>query len=515
MIEFFITSGFLNAFAFTAIFFFVLLSSPQKKLNQLYALFSLAMACWGISYVFWLQSDNYGSAMLWTQVINFCAIFIPVFFSHWLLVVLGVEGQKKFKGFLFFSYAASFFFAAFAFTPYYIKDLTQRMFFDYWPVPGVLHPYFLAICWGFIIWYPIWELFKAYRANSGYRREQLKYLLFTVAIGFGGGMTNFLLWYGVPALPWANISMSLWGAAFLYIIFHYRFMDFNLILGRVGIYLASLISIAAYAWTYSNFRDAVQGKSYLLLMDMLFAFGAVSLFNFLFNFFEEVAGKYFYYTYYNLKQKAALLSEKMNQMIDLEELSDFVVESLAQAMAIKRSSVILRSVNQKNFYIEEISGFSPGEIESFLEKQKEFINFWFKKTKKILVSEGITLTVDRLEAGPEKQTIKEKMFVLKEDLEKIGVTALMPFFVEEELIGFIIFGERVGGKFYTFQELEVLESFAIQASVALNNSLAYDQLAKNKAELEKFNKLVIDRELKMMDLKNKIKELEAKLAQKA
>jgi len=250
-------------------------------------------------------------------------------------------------------------------------------------------------------------------------------------------------------------------------------------------------------------------------MDILFVFGAVALFNFLFNFFEEIAGKYFYYTYYNLKQKAALLSEKMNQMIDLEELSDFVVESLAQAMAVKRSSVILRSVNQKNFYIEEISGFLPGEVETFLEAQKEFINFWFKKTKKILVGEEITLTVDRLEAGPEKKTIKEKILVLKEGMDRIGATALMPFFVEEELIGFIIFGERAGGKFYTFQELEILESFAIQASVALNNSLAYDQLAKNKAELEKFNKLVIDRELKMMDLKNKIKELEAKLAQKA
>jgi len=42
----------------------------------------------------------------------------------------------------------------------------------------------------------------------------------------------------------------------------------------------------------------------------------------------------------------------------------------------------------------------------------------------------------------------------------------------------------------------------------LNNAIALDQVEKRKTELEKFYKLTIGRELRMAELKEKIKELE-------
>ena len=515
MIEFFIISGFLNAIAFTAIFLFVLLSGPKRKINQLYALFSLAMAAWGISYISWLESNSYELALFWTRVINFCAIFIPLFFAHWLLASLGIDGKKKSRIFLVFSYSASLFFAFFSFQPYYIQGLDKRFFFDYWPVPGVLHPYFLAICWGIIIWYPVWELYKAYRFATGYRRQQLKYLLLTVAIGFAGGESNFLLWYGVPVLPWANITMFLWGIVFVYIVFRYRFVDFSLLLGRASIYCYAALSIILYVWAFlraERYFD-LENNDNVFLAEILLVFGAIFLFDFLIGFFERILGRYFYYTYYNLKQKTSLLGKKINQMIDVGELSDFITGSLSEALTVRKAGLILRDFDKRDFYAQKLVDFSDKEIGFFLSSQKEFLNFWFKKTGEILLKDEIPLLIDQPGKNFSKE-IRDKLAVLDGDLGKIGAAAFIPFLVKEELIGFMILGQRSNGRFYSSQEIDLLGSFAAQASVALNNSLSYAELEKRKSELELFNKLAVDREIKMIEMKARMKQLEEKEAVK-
>jgi len=77
-------------------------------------------------------------------------------------------------------------------------------------------------------------------------------------------------------------------------------------------------------------------------------------------------------------------------------------------------------------------------------------------------------------------------------------------------IGAIILGKKSHKAGYSSQELKLLSNFSAQASIALNNAIALDQVEKRKVELEKFYKLTIGRELRMAELKEKIKELENK-----
>jgi len=509
MIEFFIISGFFNAIAFSAIFIFVLLSGPRKKINQLYALFSLAMAVWGIGYISWLEANDYGSALFWTQVVNLCAILIPLFFAHWLLAALGIDGKKESKTFLVFSYLASLFFVAFSFQPQYIGGLRKALFFEYWPIPGVLHPYFLAVCWGAIIWYPVWKLYKAYRSAEGHKRQQLKYLLLTVAIGFFGGETNFLLWYGVPVLPWANITMFLWGLVFVYIVFRYRFIDFSLILGRVGIYCSAAFFVILYIWAFLQAGKNFNLEDHVFLAEALLVFGAIFLFNFLERSFEKISGRYFYYTYYNLRQKTDLLGKKINQMINIKELSDFIAGSLSEALTAKKTGLILRDFDSKDFYAQRLVDLSDKEIGEFLSSQKKFLESWFKKTGRTLLKDEIGLFAGQ-QGKDRSEEEKKDLSLLDREMEKIGAAALVPFLVKEDLVGFMILGQRSNGRFYSSQELDLLGSFAAQASVALNNSLSYAELAKRKNELELFNKLAVNRELKMIEMKAKMRQMEHK-----
>ncbi|MCD6528528.1 hypothetical protein J7K44_02725, partial [bacterium] len=64
------------------------------------------------------------------------------------------------------------------------------------------------------------------------------------------------------------------------------------------------------------------------------------------------------------------------------------------------------------------------------------------------------------------------------------------------------------------QDLDLLTTLASQAAIAFNNALSYTEIEKRKEELEKFYKLTVGRELRMIELKKKIKELEEKMEKK-
>jgi len=110
----------------------------------------------------------------------------------------------------------------------------------------------------------------------------------------------------------------------------------------------------------------------------------------------------------------------------------------------------------------------------------------------------------------EKKSLEGKFEKLEEEMEKSKIAAAIPLFVENKLIGIIFLGEKEAGKIYSGQEMDLLESFMAQASVAFNNSLAYEELENRKEELERFYKLTIGRELRMAELKDQIKKLEEK-----
>jgi len=510
LLDFFIASAFINALSFIAIGFFVFLIGYKNRSNQLYAFFSVSVALWSASYVIWLRSSDAVSALFWARMLNFWAIFIPMSFCHWVFVLLGIEKQKAQKLFLILAYGATALFAIFGFHPYYVDHVDQKLFFPYYPMPGILHPFYLLISWGVILAYSYIQLFKAWKASFGYKKTQLKYLLISMPIGFGGGFTNYFFWYGLLIPPWANILVSVWGLSFIYIVFRYRFMDIRWILGRTGIYLLSFTPVMIWAYLFSRFAVIPQNSLYALLSYALFSLGAISIYGKSFAFFERIAGRYLYYSLFNLREKISALSEKMNQMIDLDELSDFMIDSLTDALKVEKAALILKNLEKLNFYVQKAAVFPQAGMESILAGQLSFLLFLFGRDKRILARDDIPFIKDRFKDDQDRAGIEAKLVLLEKDLAVEEISIIIPFFVKDNLIGMIILGDKATGKPYTAQELDLLKSLISQASVAFNNSLSYDEIQQKRVELEKFYKLTIGRELRMAELKEQIKKMETK-----
>ncbi|MFQ6617781.1 MAG: hypothetical protein ACE5QV_03745, partial [Fidelibacterota bacterium] len=86
--------------------------------------------------------------------------------------------------------------------------------------------------------------------------------------------------------------------------------------------------------------------------------------------------------------------------------------------------------------------------------------------------------------------------------------------VKDEILGvFIIIVDKSIKKF-SRRELVFAEEIALQTSFAIKNSQLYQELHEKVKELERFTRVSVDRELKMMELKERIEELEKRLKAK-
>jgi signal transduction histidine kinase len=82
------------------------------------------------------------------------------------------------------------------------------LFFSYWPEPGLLYTIYLLLIYMGLVVYSLFLLHRSYLSSSGERRGQILYVIVGAIIGFGGGLTNFFLWYDIPIAPYGNFLVA-------------------------------------------------------------------------------------------------------------------------------------------------------------------------------------------------------------------------------------------------------------------------------------------------------------------
>ncbi len=192
--------------------FLILFADRRNRANQMFSLFALAVAVWGYAYFLWQIAGDPASAMFWVRMLMAGAIFIPFFYFHFIVRFLDL--LRPLRWLVVAGYLIALFFSVVNWTPLFVASVSAQSGFPFWPAAGPLFLPFLAV-WVAYAAYPVWLLFKRLRGltDGATERAQIKYILFGTAIGYAGGCTNYFLWYGIPVLPYGNITAS------VYIIF--------------------------------------------------------------------------------------------------------------------------------------------------------------------------------------------------------------------------------------------------------------------------------------------------------
>jgi len=102
---FYALTGLINAVG-SSILGLLYTKNRKSKINQTFALFCLSAAIWSYSYYFWQTANDINWALFfWLRFLMAGAIFIPIFYLHFILVFLDKVSQNR--KLLIFCYLAS------------------------------------------------------------------------------------------------------------------------------------------------------------------------------------------------------------------------------------------------------------------------------------------------------------------------------------------------------------------------------------------------------------------------
>ena len=461
----------INAITSTILGLFVYFKNRKAKTNRAFALFCLSVAVWSYAYYFWQIADNANEALFWLRGLMMGAIFISISFFYFILRLFNKVKERKKS--LIFGYLFFFFFFLANFTPLFVKGVSPKLGFDFWPEPGILYHPFLFF-WGFYAVYAVYLLFKEYHlATAGIKRNQIRYILIGTIVGYAGGITNYLLWYDIPIAPIGNWTATLYVAIVAYVIIKYRLMDIRLVIKRSTIFSGVVIVITAvYAMAAFLLGLVFFGGVYTfkvqvitgLIAALLVAFGFKPLYEWL----KRTTDTFLFKGDYNPQELLADISGVLSRTLDLGKVVNILEEKIGGALRLKRVDVII--LKDKDFLGRKKSP----KIKNVLGK----IIAYFEKQKDVLV-------LDELKRKRADKVEFDESFHLIEDLEKLNAALVVPLKLKEKLVGLFILDAKKSGDMFSNEDIQVLETIASQASVAIENAWLYGEMKDFSKTLQK------------------------------
>src|SRR3989339_1339114 len=134
----FAISGLVNGIVAITFGILVISKNCRDRANQIFFFMTLSLAVWAFSYWQWLLSTNYDAAILWVRILSIGSLFIPVFFYHWVILLINSKTLVN-KIVLWFAYITAIVILFSAQSNLFIAGLEKKSFFVFWPNSGLAY----------------------------------------------------------------------------------------------------------------------------------------------------------------------------------------------------------------------------------------------------------------------------------------------------------------------------------------------------------------------------------------
>jgi len=449
----------------------VLSKGITKRLNQTYALYSICIAIWSIFEAFGITRQSETLA-LWLWRLNHAGvIFITIFFVHFVYILLNIQGRKR--KLIPISYALGLIFLILDATPLLILEVVPKFSFRYFINPGAVYYVFFTL---WVTWaiYGLFELFRELYKAEGYRKNQLKYFCWSMLVAYVGGIPNFFPTFNIEIpflMPYGTYAISIYAFFTAYAIIRFRLMDIRLAVTRTALSIVIFGTIAAAPYIilfpFRSFLYDAIGKLWWLLPTSISVFGLIA------------ATAPFTYLYFQRKIEDRLLREDRVQhkilhefsknvvlIRNIDKLLNSIVNTLSNTLGIKHVVIYLYNKDAEEYILQ---AYNPPAIPTQrLERGSHLINLILKRQKPILYEEIM---------NEYKTTYNNKFVKPLEEMKSIAAAAIIPNFIDEDLIGFIGLGEEKRSNIYSQDDIDVLTTLANQSALAIRNAQLNRELA--------------------------------------
>jgi len=472
----------------------VLSSNPKNVAHQLFACFVLAFAAWNMGELIMISSVNPIHAIFGVRVIFVGLTFAPLFFLHFSFIFpfkKKSEWPKGFKLFLLYMIPIAIlvtFFLIFRIDIERFKELRNVFYYGLLfeePLIFLIFLGLIALFSGICIYWGIKNLLQSLRTTRIPRQKlQIKYLIFGIVsmaiVGTIINLSNYFLKLGWPIFFLASLYSILISLFFAIALIKYRLLDIHLLI-RGGILYSSVsgLILAIYILIIKNIGETLSQKAYgrSLLVESALILALV----FMLQPFQKKIGdwidRFFYMERVRFRTKLSEFSRALTELVDLDEVAGTTVHFITQTLHVDSVAFFFQK-NEVNEYHSIFGTLLNDEMK--YSSQHPFV--------KRIGSNGRAVDLEHLrEIEGEVEEI--------DDLIEKGWVVVAPIFLKERLLGFILLGKKRSEKDYTVEELELLEAFSNQTTLAISRALIYRDMSLKDKQIMQAEKMAAIGEL--------------------
>jgi PAS domain S-box-containing protein len=451
--------GFFSLIVGTAV---MLKRPPDRAALHFYAICLLFFLMYSTSYTGKLNLADW--TLLWTD--HLAILFLPVVFLHFCLSFPERKLHSARPWLIPVAYLPALLLAGAAVASQVLFLTTGGETF--WEITSAIDTA-KPIYFGALFGLSFAILVRSYRrTKSVLARKQMKWLV----VGTGAGVLPFFALYAVPfalgreprlAMELAGyISLALIPLSLAYAVVKHRLMDVELIVRRSLIYIlatAAVLGICLLAIGLLETLKLGDGESQITVIAVLCTLLVVLLFSPVKTRVQDALDRLFYRKSYGSRRSLLQLSQDLNADLDLERLTERLIDGVTAALSVSGMAVFLRE-ESGDFTAYKTRGDAPEEAR--------------------LLKEGPL--VRRLSAG---RPINVELSDVSAEAAGWNLTYYFPCRVRGEVIAVIGVSRKDGFDPLNSEEKDLLQAIAGQAATAFLNGQLYKTLQQKASELQR------------------------------
>ncbi len=453
----------------------------KAYVNRIFALFCLVCCVWLLGFGFLYLCDNLSSAELWVKIVYTGVTFTSALFYHFTRAFFKIRRDKLF---LIFVYAASF---AFLYLTWAGKllDVPYKYYWGYFPKFGKYHPLFMLYLTVVNLYtlYLQYHFYKEAKVKGGVEFSRVQYVFVAFLIG-NGVLVNFFPTYGIQTYPIAQTFMAVLFIVISFTIIKHRLMNISIALTRTSIFLFvySLVLGIPFAMGFGWKRGLISLLGELwwvapLVLSTILATGGPFFYMYLRKNTEDRLYKS-QRQYQNTLRKASL---GMGRIKDLNRLLNLIVHVVTRTVRIEHCSIYVYHESSGHYVLKAKKGkMIDVKTESVFSGDTQIVKYLDKIKEPILYDE-----LKRKSA----ESVEKTYGYLANTMKNLDAALILPSFVEQRLIAFLVLGAKKSKEVYNHEDLVVFSILANQSGLAIENAQFYEDMKKTHEQLFKAEKM--------------------------
>jgi signal transduction histidine kinase len=455
--------------------------APERKnqRNYLFAYLASGLAVWnlGVFGLRWTSSPD--TAVAWEYFLHVGVIPIPVLFYHYVLAFLDVPRGRRA---LIAGYALCSAFLVASPTPYFLRGVAESAW-GFMPTAGPLYAPFVVYFQSYLV-LGLVRLVRAYRSQaSSFRRNRTLLVILGVLVSLLAGVVDFVRfifrwdWLYPVGIPGNALFALALGVA----IVRYHLMDVGVLAKRTVLYLltsaalAPILFVGLWALDEIFVGHAPATGIGTLVRDALLLLLVFTVALPLLQKLEDGLERLMFRRRHGVRDALVALSRELASLLEIGALGPTLTEGLVARVPLLHASLQLYDAGAGGFVPLAHAASEAAEAPATSPVLEGALALWLRATAGTLIVEETTF----------HDAAHDRMRPAIARLERERVAILVPVFLEGQVAGVLVVGEKLSGEIFDSEEIDLLEMLAGQTAIALENSGLYESLRARVEELRR------------------------------